>query len=132
MKIWTLLLAVVGAVLFAVALSNEAYEATSPSSFAWHVLLRKTYSVGAFALVGYLLRRALQEHGRNDAFPTCIWGVAAYSAVIEIGQDLTGSHEGFISNAFDVLCGALGGFVAVADLAWKAIRSKRARGPRPR
>jgi hypothetical protein len=103
--------------LFAVALSNAAYEMTSPSSFAWHVLLRKAYSVGAFALVGYLLRRALQEHGRQRAFPTCVWAVAAYSAAIEIGQSLTGSREGYLSNAIDVGCGALGGFIAVADQA---------------
>lgn len=130
MKLWTPLLVIVAALLFAVALSNAAYETTSPSTFAWHVLLRKTYSIGAFTLVGFLLRRTLQEHGRHDAFPTCIWGVAAYSAAIEIGQDLTGSQEGYVSNAFDVLCGALGGFVAVSDLALKAVRSKRARAPR--
>jgi membrane associated rhomboid family serine protease len=127
MKIWTLLTIVAATILYVVALSNAAYEATSPASFAWHVLLRKIYSVAAFALVGYLLRRALREHGRDGAFPTCVWGVAAYSAAIEIGQDLAGSHEGLAWNAIDVACGALGGFIAVADLTWR-----RAREPRPR
>jgi hypothetical protein len=132
LKIWTLSLAVVAAILFAIALSNSAYELTSPSTFAWHVLLRKTYSIGAFALVGYLLRRTLLEHGRQDAFPTCIWAVALFSAAIEVGQDPTGSQEGYVSNLFDIFCGAVGGFISVADLAVARLTSKRARERRPR
>lgn len=72
------------------------------------------------------------EHGRQDAFPTCVWAVALYSAAIEVGQDLTGSQEGYISNLFDVFCGATGGFLSVADLAFARFTSKRVRERRPR
>jgi hypothetical protein len=102
--------------LFVIAISNAVYEATSPSGFAWHVLLRKAYSVAAFALVGYLLRRALQERGKRDVVRPCILGMGAYSAAIEVGQALVGSQEGPLWNTVDVACGALGGTLACIDL----------------
>jgi hypothetical protein len=117
-RIWTVLTVIAATALIVVALSDAVYESTSPGAFAWHVLLRKAYSVGAFALVAYLLRRALGEHGNPRAFPTCVWAVAAYSAAIEVGQFFVGSHEGLLWNAFDVGCGALGGFIASADQAF--------------
>lgn len=109
----------VAAALYAIALSDAAYELTSPVELSFHVLLRKTYSIVAFALVGYLLRRALRESGRDAPRATivaCIAGVAAYSAAIEVGQWLAGSHEGLAWNAFDTFCGAVGGTLAVVDL----------------
>ncbi len=121
MKAWTALTVVVAALLFGLALSNAFYEATSPSALAWHVVLRKAYSVAAFALVGFLLRQALREHGRREPFPTCIWAIAAYSALIEIGQDLIGSKEGLLWNAVDVGCGALGGLIACFDRTLAAV-----------
>jgi hypothetical protein len=133
MKLWTLLSVVAATILFVVALSNAVYEATSPYWLSWHVLLRKAYSVGAFALVGYLLRRALREHGRERAFPTCVWAVAAYSAAIEIGQALVGSREGYLSNAIDVGCGALGGALACGGLIYRRaarrLTSRKTRSP---
>lgn len=122
-----MLAAVVAAVVFALGLSNAVYEATSPWGSPWHVLLRKSYSVAAFALVAYLYRRALREHRRNDAFPTCIWALAGYSAAIELGQALVGSHEGLAWNAIDVGCGALGGLIACFDQALGAARIGLAR-----
>jgi hypothetical protein len=119
MKVWTLLAALAAAILFAVALNDAIYEATSPSGLAWHVVLRKTYSVAAFALVGYLLRRALGEHARMRVTPISVWGMAAYSAAIELGQAAVGSHEGLVWNAVDVACGALGGAIACADLIFR-------------
>ncbi len=115
---WTVAAALVAAALYAIALSDAVYELTSPVALSWHVLLRKTYSIGAFTLVGYLLRRALRENGRKGRRTTivaCIAGVAAYSAAIEFGQWLAGSHEGLGWNAVDTICGAIGGGLAVAD-----------------
>ncbi len=101
--------------MYVLACDNEFYQLTSPPELSWHVLLRKAYSIVAFALVGYLLRRALVENHRPRFVAPCILGIAGYSAVIEVGQFLLGSHEGFAWNCFDTLCGALGGAVAVCD-----------------
>jgi tellurite resistance protein TehA-like permease len=108
---WTLV-AVTSVALFAVALSNEVYDLTSPPGLSWHLLLRKTYSIAAFTLVGYLLRRALAERRRPFSWWACVFAVAFYSAAIEIGQALAGSHEGLVWNALDVACGAIGGLLA--------------------
>jgi hypothetical protein len=116
---WTLAAGLVAGALYAIALSDAVYELTSPIALSWHVLLRKTYSIGAFTLVGYLLRRALRENGRESRRATivaCVAGVAAYSAAIEFGQWLAGSHEGLGWNTVDTICGAVGGAFAVADL----------------
>ena len=40
------------------AVNNTVYEATSPASFDYHVILRKFYSIVAFAAVGYPAARA--------------------------------------------------------------------------
>jgi hypothetical protein len=114
-KPWTAAAVLAGGLLYAAALSQSFYELTSPSYLSWHVLLRKAYSVAAFATVGYLLRRSLAEHGRSRVVLPCVAGVALYSALIEAGQFLAGSREGLAWNAFDVACGALGGLIAVAD-----------------
>jgi Na+/proline symporter len=115
-RLWTVLAVVVAAALFAVALSNAVYDTTSPAWLGWHVLLRKVYSVAAFAVVGYLLRRALNERGRHAVVLPCILGLTAYSAAIEVGQALVGSHEGLLWNAVDTACGTLGGTLACIDL----------------
>jgi peptidoglycan/LPS O-acetylase OafA/YrhL len=114
---WTVAATVVAAILYAAACSHKLYEVTSPLWLDWHVALRKLYSVVAFALVGYLARRALLENGRTrHVAVSCVLGVAAYSAAIEVGQFLHGSQEGLGWNAFDTLCGALGGALATLDL----------------
>ena len=115
MKPWTVAAVIVATVLYVLACNNEFYALTSPPSLSWHVLLRKSYSVVAFACVGYLARRALLEHGRSNVVLACVAGVAAYSALIEVGQYLLGSNEGLGWNLFDTLCGALGGAVAIGD-----------------
>ena len=130
MKPWTVAASVVAAVLFAAAISNEFYQLTSPPSLSWHVLLRKAYSIVAFALVAYLLRRALREHGRQRVALTCILGVAAYSGAIEIVQAFLGSREGFGWNAIDVVCGAAGG--ALGSCGLRADGSSRGRSIRER
>jgi hypothetical protein len=112
MKPWTLATTVAGVGLYLVALSNEVYDLTSPPAFSWHVLLRKGYSVVAFALVGYLLRRSFAERERRLSPAACALAIAIYSAIIEIGQALVGSHEGLVWNAVDVACGGAGGLLA--------------------
>ena len=89
------------------ALSNDVYEATSPAVIPFHVLLRKTYSVGAFALVGFLALRSRLPWPAS--LPAAALAVGLYSAAIELGQYLTGVREGLLSNGIDVACGAIGG-----------------------
>ena len=80
---------------------------------SFHVAVRKIYSVIAFALLAFLLRRAAGWRRRR------LWltagYLALYSAAIEVGQYFTISvYEGLGSNLFDVLCGALGGLIGGA------------------
>jgi hypothetical protein len=72
------------------------------------LVLRKLYSVGAFAIVGIFAAALLD--GKRRALG-CAALVAAFSAVIEVVQKLSGSKEGLGSNAFDVGCGAVGGLI---------------------
>jgi hypothetical protein len=125
---WTVAAIVVALALFAVAVSNSAYELTSPSSLSFHVWLRKTYSIGAFTLVGYLLRRAALEGGGTHPIRTAIFGTALYSAAIEAGQAFAGSHEGLAWNAIDTACGAIGGTLATADLILRRVRASAGNG----
>jgi hypothetical protein len=114
---WTIAATLTAAFFYILALNAAVYELTSPSWLSWHVVLRKSYSVVAFALVGYTFRRALVENGyRRRLVLTCVAGVALYSAAIEVGQFLHGSQEGVGWNAFDTLCGAAGGAIATLDL----------------
>jgi len=112
MKLWSLATTVVAVGLFVAALSSEVYDLTSPPAFEWHMLLRKAYSIVAFVLVGYLLRRAFAERARRLPPAACALAVALYSGVIEIGQALVGSHEGLAWNAVDLACGGIGGLLA--------------------
>ncbi len=115
-KPWSIAATVVALVLLAVAVSHSVYDITSPVWLSWHIVLRKFYSLVAFALVGFCLRRALVENGRRNVVLPCILWVAAYSATIEVLQFAYGSHEGLGWNAFDTFCGALGGALATIDL----------------
>ncbi len=111
-RLWRGALLVCSLILYAVALSNQAYEVTSPPALSFHVLLRKAYSIGAFAVVGFLVMRS-RLPGLARLLPVAL-GVGLYSAAIELGQYLTGVREGLASNAFDVLCGILGGALGAA------------------
>jgi predicted membrane-bound mannosyltransferase len=102
---------VVAAVLFWAATSNEVYDLTSPSVLSFHVLLRKAYSIAAFALLGFTVDRALRPS--TKAALRAALAVAAYSAAIEVVQAARGSHEGVAWNVVDVLCGAAGGWLGV-------------------
>ena len=117
MKPWTAAAFIVGTILYVVALSNEIYAVTSPPALSWHVVLRKTYSVIAFASLGYLVGRAVREHGGRPTPLGLAAAVAAYSLAIECGQAVVGSREGLAWEAIDVACGALGGL-----LGWLGLR----------
>jgi hypothetical protein len=124
---YTILAILTAAFFFALSLSREVYDATSPEWLSWHVLLRKFYSVIAFALVGFTARRALEENGhRKNVAVRCVVGVAVYSAAIEVAQFFHGSHEGLGWNVFDTICGAAGGAIATADLIRASVRFRRA------
>lgn len=109
------------AVLFWAATTDAVYEATSPPGLSWHVALRKAYSIVAFALIGFLAEKTLSASSRALLRGAVL--VALYSAAIEVVQAHDGSAEGFIWNAVDVACGAMGGVVGVA-----LTRIGRARG----
>ena len=98
--------------LFLASLNSDFYIMTSPPDWSAHVVLRKVYSVGAFALVGYLIARALRECGRPLVPRSIVILGALYSGAIEVTQYLQGSQEGIWWNLFDVGCGALGGAIA--------------------
>jgi hypothetical protein len=118
---WSAAALVLAAVLFWAATSNELYELTSPAALSWHVVLRKTYSIAAFAVVGFTADKALGPSARASLRGALL--VAAYSAAIEIVQGVRGSHEGIAWNVADVLCGAAGGWLGV--VAERITRSRR-------
>ena len=73
-----------------------------------HVLLRKIYALGAFALLGFLIE---QSHFRRlRGIAGAAGALTIYSYAIEIGQifiDHTG--ETFAQHTFDVISGTIGG-----------------------
>jgi hypothetical protein len=122
-KRWTLIACGLAIVFFALAVSNEVYELTSPPSLSWHILLRKLYSIAAFSVLGYAVRRAFDEQGVTRSPLATVLAVAGYSALIEFAQAAEGSQEGLLWNAIDVACGVIGG--AIGDLAVRLRRSQR-------
>jgi uncharacterized BrkB/YihY/UPF0761 family membrane protein len=115
---------VVVAFAFWAATSHRVYNRTLPVGLIEHlfgedddawlsllVVLRKLYSLVAFTLIGFVVHKALPPVRRPALRAALI--VAAFSALIEVAQKLHHAHEGLASNAFDVLCGALGGWLAV-------------------
>jgi hypothetical protein len=105
------LFAVPAIALFATALSGDVYDVTSPPALGAHVLLRKFYSIVAFAVVG-----AAYAYARRGARPLDAGiAIAIYSGGIEIGQWFTGD-EPLRWNLFDVACGFAGGALGAAIL----------------
>jgi hypothetical protein len=87
-------------------------RARTPQRFKGDVnsfrILRKLYSVVAFAIVGFFAAPLFRATRRVLATALAI---AAFSTAIEVAQRLTGAHESRLSNAFDIACGALGGLL---------------------
>jgi len=80
------------------------------------IVLRKTYSVIAFALVGFFTAPLLPRPRRIAG---CALLITGFSLTIEIVQRLTVSHEGNLSSAFDLACGSLGGIFGA--IGWNLI-----------
>lgn len=109
-------------VLFWAAISHSVYRETLPVHLLMRVfgeddgaavatVLRKLYSIVAFTLLGFVVHAALPRSRRPALRAALV--VAAFSALIEVAQKLRHAHEGLLSNAIDVACGALGGWLAV-------------------
>jgi len=107
-RLWWALTIVVAAALFVVALSDSVYNLTSPPG-PFQILLRKGYSIVAFAVVGWLFARSLIASDTPKSALFVGLFIANYSALIEISQAIGQAHEGFIWNVVDVACGFLGG-----------------------
>lgn len=90
-------------VLFVLALDGRFYGLTDPlTSPTGSIVLRKIESIVAFALIGGLATSS----PRAGALL-----LALFSGAIELGQEATGSPESLRVHAFDVACGAVGGFI---------------------
>lgn len=109
---------------FWAATSHRVYNRTLPGGLIEHlfgeddgewmsalVVLRKLYSIVAFTLIGFVVHAALGPARRPALRAALI--VAAFSALIEVAQKLHHAREGLASNAFDIACGAFGGWLAV-------------------
>jgi hypothetical protein len=121
--------------VFWAALSHRVYRHTLPYRVLHQIfgednharipaiatLLRKAYSIVAFALVGLVTDRALAPRTRRVLRSALV--VALFSAVIEVFQKVTGATEGLLSNGIDVACGAIGGGIG----AWASCRLRRRR-----
>jgi hypothetical protein len=115
---WWTAAAVIAVCAFAAATNDDFYDITSPPSFAYYLVLRKLYSVVAFAAVGYPVGRALLAAGRSATPIVVGLFIAAFSTAIEIAQYvLDPPWEGLASNLFDVACGFAGGWIAGAIIA---------------
>ena len=113
--------------LLFVAISNAIYEATSPDWLTWHVLLRKSYSVVAFGLIGFLLSRTIGALGRAWGTLRLSATVGAYSALIELCQRLvSGARESIEQQLFDVAMGLAGGALGAMLAARMELRAPEA------
>jgi hypothetical protein len=135
-SVWRGLAVVAAGVFFAIAIRNDVDRLTSPEALsrslfgpdvvqiahpwwlALHIWVRKAYSIVAFTIVGLAAHRALGPAKRPILRAAAI--VAAFSLAIEIGQRLFTAPEPVLESAFDVACGAVGGWLGV--LADRAIR----------
>ena len=100
----------VAGVLFWSALRSDVYEITSPTNLHWHTVLRKLYSIAAFATVGYLSGRLARSRSQWEIFWISVLVGANFSALIEIVQVFIAS-ESLKWHLIDVGCGAVGGAI---------------------
>jgi hypothetical protein len=132
-RVWRIVAPLVAGGFFWLALRPDVDHATSPhglahllfgtggdagASFishpAWlslHIVVRKVYSIVAFAIVGFCTDKALGPVRRPMLRSALL--VAAYSLCIEAGQRLVVGHEPLLERVFDVGCGAVGGVIAI-------------------
>jgi VanZ family protein len=124
---WRIFLVVAAVVLYGIAVSGRAYNATTPVTLPFHELLRKIYALLAFALLGFALERSNLRRANGVAGAGIV--IALYSYAIELGQIfISHSTETFAEHSFDVASGlvggALGAFVALLISA-RAARARR-------
>ena len=117
---WIWLLAA-AAFFFAISLSADVERVTSPHG-SWHVILRKTYSVIAFGILGFMYAR-IRGGTRTGIIASAGLTLGCYSALIEVAQYLDGSKEGLLWNGIDTFCGLLGGLLG----GYAAVLFERAR-----
>jgi hypothetical protein len=110
-------------VFYAISLSGSAYELTSPVVLPYHEVLRKTYALGAFAVLGFALERSALP--RLGGVAVAGIAIAIYSAAIEVGQTVFAhSSETLAEHSFDVASGLAGGaFGAFLALLFSAPRA---------
>jgi len=86
-------------------------------------VLRKIYSIGAFAVVAFFAAPLFPRTVRLRAGASL---VAGFSLAIEFAQRAHVSHESNFSSLFDVACGAVGGVIGA--LAYNAVSARVRRG----
>lgn len=111
-----LIFALLAVGFFFIALNGDIYNLTSPPTLTWHVLLRKSYSIVAFTLVG-----AAFVWASGVSMLTAALVVAAYSGAIEIAQHYVFPGEPLGWNVIDVICGGIGGVLG-ALIPWVRVR----------
>jgi hypothetical protein len=116
---------VLALVFFTLAVSTEIYDLTSPAFLAWHVALRKGYSVAAFSIVAFFARGAFGEQGSTRPALASIVTLTLFSTLIEVAQFAGGVREGLAWNALDVACGTAGGLIGT--FAFHLLRGKARR-----
>jgi len=79
-------------------------------------IVRKIYSVVAFAIVGFFASPLFVARARLQTSALLVMG---FSLAIEIAQHAMGYPESLVSNAFDLACGALGGMLGA--LGWNGV-----------
>jgi hypothetical protein len=122
----TLLLALAGFALFAVlGISREVYGATVlRNEHVAALLVRKAYSLAAFACVGWLYDWSVSRVGRIASVFETATVIALFSGLIEVVQNARGSTEGLRWNLYDIGFGAAGGLLG-AELSALVRRSER-------
>jgi hypothetical protein len=115
------------AVIYVIAVSGEAYRATTPTDLPHPILLRKIYALVAFALLGALFERARVPKLRGITAAGIV--LAVYSYAIELGQIfIKHVNETVAQHGFDVASGLAGGALG----AFIVLYAHDARAPRRR
>lgn len=84
-------------------------SALSDSGWRSSDLVRKAYSILAFAVLGYIIARSMRSRRFSSRLHATMTLVAGFSAIIEILQRQGANHESWISSLLDIACGGIGG-----------------------
>jgi hypothetical protein len=140
---WRVIAVTLAVALFYAATRVDLYDASTPYGmshkllgarapnlphpwwFSLHILLRKVYSVIAFASIGFSAEKALNPTPTPKLRATVL--VALYSLGIEFAQHAIDPSEPIMERVLDVACGALGGWIGASAIA-SIERRRRAPG----